>query len=820
MIKNKGYTLVELLVAVALLVIVMAEVGALMINSQTLYKRGFYEVNLQEEAQQIVQQIEDLLINASVDVQCVTKKHNGIESDVVTIISAVPRLSATGVPTGDYDSVTYKIGLAFDVNDGSGKLPSGEAIRSDADYGQLHHEYESLILARTMNGTTTYSTMAEGVRALHIGVQKETDSEGNVTASYLTNYTSADKVTITVELQNEEYSYTTDAAAASVFLRNRPNTASPRPTVKQVGGDGATDIKINVLRMHTYNLWDYVDKSYIDFKFETTGGDTNKYDLSVTNHTLKLVSSVNAATNWSWATSTPLTLLASKTTGDFSDAVKITVYTEAVSAQSMPLYVYDNMTAMATSTFPVTGICVDCAEKHILIPQIYLKKFPENADAIRFDKDNAWGLNGDYQKKDGWLDNKVIPKGIPSGHTAGDSLDSFSIPTSQIYYIMYNHTSGSTLDSGGTLGANYVKAHSEDFKTLCDFQGSLGFSYGVLRDNNTNAVLLNCSTHSANVGDYWKTIVDKCDGYIRVEITLTWPGITEAVQCYGYLYPQQSGTPEQRAKVLDIIQGTSTVPEGTSYTPTAVPMANMQVTSVTSVNRAGAVGWGGGDEYKFVIENKGSAKATNWSTTTSLGTPVEFSMFGTAPDCPDYTATWSYAESGTKVTINAADVEVEPGDTVTVYVKYTVSSGGGTGGESGGGTGGESGGGTGGESGGGTGGESGGGTGGESGGGTGGESGGGTGGESASSAPNPSVTTGPAVSIALGSSWKEEGNNVTQINLTWPTHQQDSEAVTIDLGGIYTVKSVGNGKLVSTSGTTITIKPNEWQQGVQLTVTY
>ncbi|MBO6297260.1 MAG: prepilin-type N-terminal cleavage/methylation domain-containing protein [Lachnospiraceae bacterium] len=124
--KNKGYTLVELLVAVALLLVVMAEVGALMINSQNIYSHGFYEVNLQEEAQQVVQQLEDLMMAATTDVQYTTIKHNGIDSDVITILTAEPELSGTGVPTGNYLPVEYKIGLSFDVNKEMELYPGGE----------------------------------------------------------------------------------------------------------------------------------------------------------------------------------------------------------------------------------------------------------------------------------------------------------------------------------------------------------------------------------------------------------------------------------------------------------------------------------------------------------------------------------------------------------------------------------------------------------------------------------------------------------------------------------------------------------------------
>ena len=59
---NKGFTLVELLVAVAVLVIVMMELYAVINNTSKVYQMGNYEVSLQMEAQQSFQLLEEFMM--------------------------------------------------------------------------------------------------------------------------------------------------------------------------------------------------------------------------------------------------------------------------------------------------------------------------------------------------------------------------------------------------------------------------------------------------------------------------------------------------------------------------------------------------------------------------------------------------------------------------------------------------------------------------------------------------------------------------------------------------------------------------------------
>lgn len=69
--EQKGFTLIEVLVSVAILSIVLAGVGALMVTGSRSFAKGSADADIQKEAQLVVNQVEDLIIdiNGGVDLQ-------------------------------------------------------------------------------------------------------------------------------------------------------------------------------------------------------------------------------------------------------------------------------------------------------------------------------------------------------------------------------------------------------------------------------------------------------------------------------------------------------------------------------------------------------------------------------------------------------------------------------------------------------------------------------------------------------------------------------------------------------------------------------
>ena len=156
--SEKGFTLVELLVSMCILAIVMTELMALMFNSSKLYRNGAYEVSLQSEAQQIIQQFEELAIDADTSVS-----YNEA-TKVITINNK----------TG-YDS--YEVSLS----PVSGK------------------DYNDLMLK--VNGGTP-QIMGEYVKSISLN---------------MANYDNASRVILVVEMENDKYAYN---AAKDIYLRN------------------------------------------------------------------------------------------------------------------------------------------------------------------------------------------------------------------------------------------------------------------------------------------------------------------------------------------------------------------------------------------------------------------------------------------------------------------------------------------------------------------------------------------------------------------------------------------------------------------------
>ncbi len=156
--SNKGFTLVELLVSMCILAIVMTELMALMFNSSKLYQNGAFEVSLQSEAQQIIQQFEELAIDADTSVS-----YNEATKTITV---------SNNSPYNSYE---------FALSPVAGK------------------SYNDLLL--TVNGGTP-QIMGEYVRSISLN---------------MANYDDASRAVLVVEMENDKYSYT---ASKDIYFRN------------------------------------------------------------------------------------------------------------------------------------------------------------------------------------------------------------------------------------------------------------------------------------------------------------------------------------------------------------------------------------------------------------------------------------------------------------------------------------------------------------------------------------------------------------------------------------------------------------------------
>lgn len=109
--NNKGYTLTELLLAMVILVFVMLEVVNLMRNTSVFYNKSRNEIELQTEAQQLIQQFEELAIDCD---SSIVQAGN-----VITVTNNSPRDSYRFELTGNEVYLTVGAGapqlMATDV---------------------------------------------------------------------------------------------------------------------------------------------------------------------------------------------------------------------------------------------------------------------------------------------------------------------------------------------------------------------------------------------------------------------------------------------------------------------------------------------------------------------------------------------------------------------------------------------------------------------------------------------------------------------------------------------------------------------------------
>lgn len=241
---NKGYTLVELLVATAILVIMLLEIYSVMANSTTIYRNGNYEVQLQTEAQQVILQLEDLMVdcNGSISYDEASK--------VLSISTNVVDYSG-GAPTPVVYTVSY--------------VPAGTAIVSGttpSPFGQLAYQ---------KTGMTTPIPLADYVE------------EFSVDMSGYTN----DNVTLNIKLANEDYEY---SASESIYLRNEIGSGGHGSADDTSGAKKFIDLKrYDKIKLEKYFdvKEDGYEYDYKEFYFKDTNGNkvftTTEYNINESN---------------------------------------------------------------------------------------------------------------------------------------------------------------------------------------------------------------------------------------------------------------------------------------------------------------------------------------------------------------------------------------------------------------------------------------------------------------------------------------------------------------------------------------------------------
>ncbi len=692
--NNKGYSLVELVIAVAILLIVMAELGALMVNSQHIYRNGLYEVDLQEEAQQVLQLMGDMMANANVSIDRETYEHNGIKSDKIVIITDVMQLNEDGTPkvvagvTQYEQDVKYELGLSFDVVPVDTVLPNGHVVKAGTDLGSDQHKYDTIIMKRTSGSDVRLVPLAEGVQSVRLLAQDELAEDGvTVARTFKVGYETANQLTLQVTMQNEQYSY---KSSIDVYLRNQIGNGGPpvnSTVISNVNGD------LNVRRVHTYVLKDCFP-GYKYFKWKDAGDA--RYDFTSTeteeglgvgvlkNPTIKAGSAFlsNLGEHCD-----EVLMLASKSP-DMSDAITLRIYTEAVYAPDMPLY---NMNTTATgegaagmlNTFPIKGICVcsTCTGSHKMRAQI-TAKMPDGK-TIRSTDASINGKKVDrviaFDSAGGYDCNEEDPGGLDNSQT---TIDGAIVTTPRILNHTYASSTGSSISiqtaaAGGNNNCTFVMEDGSE-KTYTFLQQCAGeFVYETQVEKDSNSVILQCSTaNTTGMGSYWN-FVDIFDGYLRVNVELNYGDKCTALptndagdhvlRFNGYYYPsveyESAGyTNAQHNKLWNFMLGTDT-DEEYNYIATAEPQilrANVEATYV------GPEDDGLGTKLLvFKIKNTGTAKANAINVSYDMVSSPD-GNFIKSVSCVEGGLTAEYGSG--KITFKGGELAIDA--EITVKISY------------------------------------------------------------------------------------------------------------------------------------------------------
>lgn len=328
--NNKGYTLVELLVTLAVFAIIMAEVGSMMMNSSRLYRNGTYEVELQTEAQQIVQQMEELLIDVNHSVS--TNYQASLSSDFITISNNSNGLKDDGSGV----STIYNFTVDKDPTLG---------------YGNLYFNKTS----SDGSPDVTNVLMGEYVQSISLDM-----------AAY-----EHDVVTLIVSMNNGKYGY---QASQDIYLRNGVGS----------GGGGSYNnsaeyqAELVVLRYKEYDLDDVVaglgGEPGESFTYAWDDSDASKLAQATTDYVLSgdrlyLSPSLNRKLYWNREPG-PYKLIA---TGNMGSTFNIRVSTDKVGYGNDDHAVYyQNVDSSYETMTPVPVYGIDVSEAdHMTVEMVY-----------------------------------------------------------------------------------------------------------------------------------------------------------------------------------------------------------------------------------------------------------------------------------------------------------------------------------------------------------------------------------------------------------------------------------------------------------------
>lgn len=255
--NNKGYSLVELMIAIALFAIIFIQIIGFMKSSQKAYMKGVNEVTLQTEAQQVILQLEELMIDAQVALDI----DNAVAVDPTTSNGIAPN-PLNPNPT----NATINLGEKFTIKWSDALAYQFELKRAEgySDFGSL---YLTVMTKDPTDPSATYTGSGEQLLAEYVNNVTIDKGVGDA------DYEMASRVMVSVSMNNGVKGY---EVSKDLYLRNDLGSGSKK-TAPVADGDGI----LEVLRCKAYCLSDlFPDSSgvpYETYAFVGTQSDYNIY---------------------------------------------------------------------------------------------------------------------------------------------------------------------------------------------------------------------------------------------------------------------------------------------------------------------------------------------------------------------------------------------------------------------------------------------------------------------------------------------------------------------------------------------------------------
>lgn len=242
--NDHGFTLVELIVAMGVFAIVMAQVSAIVFNCSKLYTKGVEQVDMQTEAQRVIQLTEELMVDATQSITATDSIVSPGSQDIAIVTNTIEG--------GNYEYDIY-------LKKTSPTDPSGTLYLKKTDLAS------GTIVADEI--------MAENVKSISCN---------------MANYATDDRVTVNVCMQSSGEKYDYDSVAIKdIYLRNDIGSG-----VKD--GDGAEvagKYKLDVRRYASYNLSSLYGNEY-DYEFEADN-NADKVYYTLNSGVVKCVTGLN-----------------------------------------------------------------------------------------------------------------------------------------------------------------------------------------------------------------------------------------------------------------------------------------------------------------------------------------------------------------------------------------------------------------------------------------------------------------------------------------------------------------------------------------------